>query len=185
MKKFLIILGIVALVLIAALAYVRFFYTKSFSPEGEVAFENGKLKVGVYYNRPSKKGRVIFAKDGLVPFGKVWRTGANEASIFKTNQSLDFGGKTLEAGEYSLWTIPGEQSWKIIFNKEIPGWGVGFDGQALRNTEMDALIVEAPSVTQDKEFEQFTISVEKAGEEMELLFIWDKTLVAAPFSSKN
>lgn len=183
MKKFLIVLGIMA-VLIAISIYTVVTRTKSYSPEGNIEFVNGNLKIKVFYNRPSKKGRVIFAKDGLVPFGKVWRTGANEASVFETNQSINFGSKVLSAGKYSLWTIPGEQTWKIIFNSTIPSWGVGFDGQAQRDTATDALIIEAPVVLQDKEFEQFTISIEKIEEEMELVFIWDKTLVAAPFTAK-
>jgi hypothetical protein len=183
MKKFLIILGIVIVVLAIAV-YSMVTRTKSFSPEGDVSFANGDLNISVFYNRPQKKGRVIFAKEGLVPFGKVWRTGANEATVFDTNKELDFGGKILPKGKYSLWTIPDEQTWKIIFNSDIPLWGVDFNGQTLRKPKKDALTIEAPVVIQDKEFEQFTISVEKMGEEMELIFIWDKTLVAAPFTAK-
>jgi hypothetical protein len=184
MKRVLIIVGVVLVLLLGAYLYVKVFYTKSFSPEENVNFADGDLKVHVFYNRPSKKGRVIFAKDGLVPFGKVWRTGANEATVFETNKDLSFAGQTLAAGKYSLWTIPNEANWTIIFNNEIPSWGVSFDGQAQRNPAKDALKVEGPVVLQEKEFEQFTINVEKVGEEMELLFIWDKTLVAAPFTRK-
>jgi hypothetical protein len=184
MKRVLIIVGVVLVIILGALTYLRVFYTKSFSPESDVNFADGELKVHVFYNRPSKTGRIIFAKDGLVPYGKVWRTGANEATVFETNKDLSFGGQTLAAGKYSLWTIPNETSWSIIFNNEIPSWGVGFDGQAQRNPANDVLKVESPVVLQEKEFEQFTINVEKAGEEMELLFIWDKTLVATPFSRK-
>ncbi len=184
MKRFLIILGVVIVVLVVAV-YSMVTRTKAYSPEGNVSFANGDIKVNVSYNRPHKKGRVIFAKDGLVPFGKVWRTGANEATVFETNTELDFGGKILPKGRYSLWTKPDEQSWQIIFNSDVPLWGVDFNGQALRKPEKDALTIEAPVVLQDKEFEQFTISIEKIGEEMELIFIWDKTLVAAPFTSKQ
>lgn len=183
MRRFLIILGIVAAAL-AIFVYAMITRTKSYSQEGTVSFSNGDLKVNVFYNRPHKKGRVIFAKDGLVPFGKVWRTGANEATVFETTKDLNFDGKTLPKGKYSLWTVPDEQSWGIIFNSDIPLWGMGFDGQTLRKPEADVLTINAPVVLQEKEFEQFTISIEKTGEEMELIFIWDKTLVAAPFSSK-
>ncbi|MBS1554975.1 MAG: DUF2911 domain-containing protein [Bacteroidetes bacterium] len=183
MKRVLIVIGVLLVVAIGFIAYVAL-TTKSHSPEDNVNFADGELKVHVFYNRPSKKGRIIFAKDGLVPYGKVWRTGANEATVFETNKDLSFGGQTLAAGKYSLWTIPNETSWSIIFNNEIPSWGVGFDGQAQRNPANDVLKVESPVVLQEKEFEQFTINVEKAGEEMELLFIWDKTLVATPFSRK-
>ncbi len=183
MKRFLIIVGVIVILVGGVLFYYMTVYTKSFSPEANVVFENNDLKVLVFYNRPNKKGRVIFAKDGLVPFGKVWRTGANEASTFETNKELNFGGKLLPKGKYSLWTIPGEQTWKIVFNTDIPAWGVGFNGRVAHDANKDALVIEAPVVLQEKEFEQFTISLEKAAEEMELLFIWDKTLVAAPFTS--
>ncbi len=185
MKKILISVGIVLLIILGALTYFRVFYTKSFSPEATVAFENGDLKVNVFYNSPSKKGRVIFGKTGLVPFGKVWRTGANEATTFETNKDLDFSGKKLKAGKYSVWTIPGEQTWSVILNSEIPSWGVDFNGQANRNAQMDVVTVEAPVVIQDKVFERFTISVEKTDEEMELIFLWDTTLISVPFAIAN
>lgn len=180
MKKFLLVLGIILVIILGILTYFRVIYTKSFSPEDQVKFENGDLKISIMYNRPSKKGRVIFGE--LVPFGKVWRTGANEATIFETNKDLTFGDKTLKAGKYSLWTIPGEQSWTVIFNSESGQWGVGFNGEANRNPSKDVLSVAVPAVIIEKEFEQFTIAVENTGEEHELTFIWDNTLVALPFS---
>jgi hypothetical protein len=181
MRRFLII-SVVVLGVVALAIYGLVTGTKSYSPEGNVTFSSENLKVNVFYNRPTKKGREIFG--GLVPFGKVWRTGANEATVFETSQALDFGSGSLPPGKYSLWTIPNEQSWKVIFNSDIPMWGLGFDGHVLRKPEKDVLTIEAPVVMQEKEFEQFTISVEKMGEEMELIFIWDKTLVAAPFTDK-
>jgi hypothetical protein len=83
-----------------------------------------------------------------------------------------------------LWTVPNPETWQVVFNSEIPAWGVNFDGTAQRNPATDALVLETPVVAQDKVFEQFTISVEKAGEDDELILIWDKTLVAVSFSAK-
>lgn len=180
MKKFLLILSVILVIILGVLTYFRVYYTKSFSPEEQVKFENADLSVQVVYNRPSKKGRVIFGE--LVPYGKVWRTGANEATTFETNKDLSFGDKVLKAGKYTLWTIPGEQKWTVIFNSETGQWGVGFNGEANRNAAKDVLSVDAPSVTIEKEFEQFTIAIEKSGEDMELTFIWDKTLVVLPFT---
>jgi hypothetical protein len=174
-------LGVIAVLIIGFLLF-RTFYVKSFSPEGTADFVEGNTKIHVFYNRPFKKGRTIFG--GLVPYGKTWRTGANEATEFETNIDLKFGDKELKAGKYSLWTVPGEQMWQIIFNSEIPSWGVNFKGEANRNPQTDALVVEVPSLKHDKEFEQFTISIEKAGDGMELILIWDTTLVAVPFSTK-
>ena len=95
-----------------------------------------------------------------------------------------FGDKTLKAGKYSLWTTPREQTWIIFFNSETGQWGVGFNGVANHDPAKDALSVEANAVAIEKEFEQFTIGIENSGEENELTFIWDKTLVAVPFSVK-
>jgi Protein of unknown function (DUF2911) len=180
MRKFLLVLGVILVVILGVLTYFRVYYTKSFSPEDQVKFEDGDLKITIVYNRPSKKGRVIFGE--LVPYDKVWRTGANEATTFETNKDLTFGDKPLKAGKYSLWTIPGEQTWTILFNSESGQWGVGFNGEANRNPAKDVISVDAPSVTIDKEVEQFTIEVGKMGEDHELTFIWDKTVVALPFS---
>ena len=185
MKKFLIIIGVILLIIIGVLAYFRLYYTKSFSPESVANYETDGLKIAVFYNRPSKKGRLIFGEksdNALVPYGKVWRTGANEATTFETNQDLIIGAKKLLAGNYSFWTIPGEQTWTIIFNSTIPSWGVDFNAEANRDPKTDALVIEVPALLQDKEFEQFTISVEKAGEEIELILLWDKTLVAVPIT---
>jgi len=183
MKQFLLIAGILALIIVGLLAFYRFYYTKKFSPEENVNFTSGDLTVNVFYNSPGKKGRIIFAPDGLVPYGKVWRTGANEPTTFETSQDLLINGQKLKKGKYSVWTIPNEQTWTIIFNTNIPSWGVKFDGPS-RQPETDALSVDVPVVIQEKEFENFTINVEKTGEGFELILIWDKTLVAVPFTTQ-
>src|SRR4051812_15233363 len=99
MKKFVIFSLIGAAIvglLVVIIIYVQLKKTKSFSPEDEVVYEQGDLRLKVYYNRPFKKGRDIFG--GLVPFDKVWRTGANEATTFESNKDLTIEGKKLKAG---------------------------------------------------------------------------------------
>ncbi|HLZ17339.1 MAG TPA: DUF2911 domain-containing protein [Cyclobacteriaceae bacterium] len=182
MKKVLIIVGAVLVVIAGGLLYYTQVYTKSFSPAAVVDFNDGDLKIRVVYSRPFKKDREIFGK--LVPYGKTWRTGANEPTTFETNKDLKFGEKELKAGTYSLWTVPGEQTWQVVFNSEVPNWGINFDGTAQRDLATDAAAMEVPVVAEQKVFEQFTISVEKVGEGAELILIWDKTLVAVPFSVK-
>lgn len=183
MKKFLIVTG-VAVALLIILGFVAKFFVKqhdkSFSPEEEVTYNSEDLNIHVFYNRPYKKGREIFG--GLVPYGKVWRTGANEATTFQTSKDLQIEGNVLKKGKYSLWTIPGEETWKVIFNSEYGQWGIGSDGEANRNPQKDVLTVEVHAVQQERIFEQFTISFEKVGEDAEMVLIWDKTLVAVPFS---
>jgi hypothetical protein len=176
----LVIAGSIALLLLGGFVYVRM--QKSHSPEDTVKFKMGDLAIDLFYNRPYKKGRVIFG--GLVPYDKVWRTGANEASTLQTNKTLNIEGKELPPGKYSIWTIPGETSWRVMFNSEIPSWGVDFSGQTNRNPDTDVVTVEVPAMSQEKEIEQFTILIEKVDDEYELIFLWDKTLVAVPFTVK-
>jgi hypothetical protein len=183
MKKFIIVAG-VAVALLIILGFVAKFFVKqhdkSFSPEEEVTYSSGDLTIRVFYNRPYKKDREIFGR--LVPYDEVWRTGANEATTFETNKDLLIEGRTLKKGKYSLWTIPGEDRWKVIFNSEYGQWGIGSDGAANRNPKNDVLETDVFAVQQDRVFEQFTISFEKVGEDAEMVLIWDKTLVAVPFS---
>jgi ABC-type antimicrobial peptide transport system permease subunit len=183
MKKFLIlsIAGIVVIVaLMVVIGYMNRKQAKSFSPEGEAVFKKDDLTIKVFYNRPYKKGREIFGD--LVPYDEVWRTGANEATTFETNKDLTIEGKTLKAGKYSLWSIPGRGSWTIIFNSEYGQWGINSKAEANRDPARDVLSVNVLALQQDQEFEQFTISFEKTGEDAEMVLIWDKTLVAMPFS---
>jgi len=183
MKKFLII-TLIAVVTLVLLGWVTMLYmkkqTKSFSPEEEAVFNQGDLSIKVFYNRPYKKGREIFGE--LVPFGKVWRTGANEATTFETSKDLSIDGKVLKKGKYTLWTIPGPETWTVIFNSEHGQWGVNSSGEANRDESRDVLSVDVHRVQQEREFEQFTIAFEKVGEEAEMVLIWDKTLVSVPFS---
>ncbi|MEJ0054277.1 MAG: DUF2911 domain-containing protein [Bacteroidota bacterium] len=185
MKKILLISGLVVIVGMVGAVFYGFNKTKSYSPESRVAFDDAGLRIRIFYNRPFKKNRVIFG--GLVPYGKTWRTGANEATTFETNKVLMVDDKELPAGKYSLWTVPNEQSWSVIFNSRVPNWGIDVmnNGEAARDTTTDVLLVDIPVMTTQKEFEQFTISIDKADDMLELIMAWDKTLVALPLSVKE
>jgi|SRR5690606_7072247 hypothetical protein len=184
MRKFFIfsLIGIAIIAIaVALIGYLQVKKAKSFSPEERVVFTEQGLTITVFYNRPSKKGREIFGE--LVPYNEVWRTGANEATTFETSEDLQIEGHTLKAGKYSLWTIPRENTWTIIFNEEHGQWGVNSEGKPNRNPERDVLEVDVHAVKQDQVFEQFTITFEKTGgSEAEMVLIWDKTVVSMPFS---
>ena len=105
MKKAIIILAIIAVVVWGGLTLLRVF-AKSKSPEGGVEYVEGDLKLYIFYNRPSKKGRDIFSETGMHPYGKVWRTGADEATEITFAKDATFGGKPVKAGTYTLFTIP-------------------------------------------------------------------------------
>ncbi|WP_373515513.1 DUF2911 domain-containing protein [Persicitalea sp.] len=150
--------------------------TKKASPEQTVSFNEGSKNVEVYYNRPSKKGREIFG--GLVPYGEVWRTGANEATTFTTETELVIDNKLLPAGKYTLWTIPERDKWTVIFNKKEYSWGINFDGTSIREPEADVLKVEVPTQTMDAPVEMFTIDFDQSVPAMQMA--WDKTKISVP-----
>lgn len=171
---------LISLGLVALLAFVGFQFmtsqTKKASPEEKAVFVVNDLTVEVNYSRPYKKGRPIFGT--LVPYGKVWRTGANEATTFTVNKDITFGEAPLKAGTYTLWTIPKEDEWLVILNGKMYGWGVNFDGEAQRDPMADVAKAKAPVRHPAAVTEQFTISVE--GEPSELVLRWDDVQVQVP-----
>ncbi|MEM9856599.1 MAG: DUF2911 domain-containing protein [Bacteroidota bacterium] len=178
MKK-LIIFGGITVALIALVAIVMKMYTKSFSPADTVSYENEGLNIVVNYCRPFKKDRQIFGE--LVPYGEVWRTGANEPTTFTLNQQVKIKNNLLEPGTYSLWTIPKEDAWTVIFNSDVPNWGVKVpSGEANRDPENDVLTVVVPAIKTQDLFEQFTISFDKLKEELDMVLMWENTLVVVP-----
>ncbi|MEP0264652.1 DUF2911 domain-containing protein [Dokdonia sp.] len=181
MKKALKIGGIIIVILFAAGYGFREYVisqTKKASPEQIVNYTNGDTTLEVFYNRPYKKGRVIFGE--LVPYDITWRTGANEATTFETNTDLTIMGKTLPKGKYTLWTIPSATSWQVIFNDKMYLWGTGSNG-ASRDPEKDAIIVTVP-VNTTAEAEQFTITLEETGAQVHLNLAWDTTSVSVPMT---
>lgn len=179
MKKLIVVIGIV--VALVALGFLGLrIYTTQFSPKETARYKTDDIEISVTYSRPYKRDRPIFGKGNLVPFDTVWRTGANEATIFSTNKDLVVNGKLLKAGSYSLFTVPGEDAWDVIFNSETGQWGVDFSGKAKRDPENDVLTTTVSSIHPKDVFEQFTITFEQMGEEIELILIWDQTLVVVP-----
>lgn len=137
------------------------------SPPATATAEIGKAVVTIEYSQPAVKEREIFG--GLVKYGKVWRTGANEATTFETTKSLMIGDKKLAPGKYSLFTIPGEKEWTIIFNSEAEQWGA-----YKHNADKDVLTTKVKSASHDHT-EKMTISIDKTSGRIHL--DWAKTRV--------
>jgi len=91
------------------------------SPPAEVSGMIGDANIKISYSSPAVKERTIWG--GLVPYEKVWRTGANEATVFETSADINVNGSVLPAGKYGLFTIPGEETWTVIFNSVSDQWG--------------------------------------------------------------
>ena len=109
------------------------------SPPASASGEIGGAAITIDYSSPSVKGRKIWG--ALVPYGKAWRAGANEATLFQTDKDIKVEGKSLPAGQYSLFAIPGETEWSFIFNSETGQWGIKQGGDANRDPAKDVLTV--------------------------------------------
>lgn len=143
------------------------------SPMAVAVYKTDKAYMKVVYCQPSKRGREIFG--GIVPYGKVWRTGANEATEITFTKRVKIGNKSLPAGTYSLFTIPEKGKWTIIFNKDLGMWG-HYDYKASRN----ALQISVPIEKIKETWEAFTIKFQKNQKGAIMQLIWDNTLVELP-----
>ena len=153
--------------------------TKKHSPEVTTNYVKNDLELEVFYNSPSKKGRTIFGE--LVPYDQIWRTGANEATTFSTTKDVVINGKTLPAGKYSLWTIPKQDSWEVIFNSKMYGWGVGFGGKPAHESEYDVIKGIATVSQNSSSEENFKIQlVEGSDDTVQLVLTWDTTQATLP-----
>lgn len=144
------------------------------SPLAMATMKFNDTYVKITYSQPHKKGRDIFG--GLVPFGQVWRTGANEATEITLTENLLVHEDTLKAGTYSVFTIPEKEQWTIIFNKNLGQWGsYNYVEKA------DALRVKAPvAKLKNVVYEPFTISFDQKNDKADLLMLWDETKVKVP-----
>lgn len=184
MNKFL--KGLIFVLLLVAIGIFLYAYfnggilKKPLSPKDTVEFKLNDLELEVFYNRPFKRDRDIFG--GLVAYNKVWRTGANEATTFETNEPLKIGNDYLATGKYTLWTIPGEESWVVIFNSKQYPWGVNDAMQAMRDPKFDVITIEVPVQKISNTVEQFTIAFDNSTDNLSLTMAWDNVKIAVPLN---
>jgi len=139
------------------------------SPPGQASFSfDDQKKVTIDYSRPSARGRKVMGE--LVPYGKVWRTGANSATTLTTDTNLTIGGASVPSGQYTLYTLPSENGWKLIINKQTKQWGTEYhQEQDLARVDMQVGKTKAP-------VEQFTISFQRTGgDSAKLILEWENT----------
>ena len=137
------------------------------SPPEQISATVDGVKVTVDYSKPSAKGRKIFG--GLVPYNQVWRTGANETSWIEVSEDVTINGENLAKGKYALFTIPGEDSWTIVFNEGWQAWGAYSYEQS-----KDVLRIKANADNESSKTEVFTITVSDEGA---MVLAWDRTKV--------
>ncbi|WP_306350947.1 DUF2911 domain-containing protein [Flavobacterium sp. '19STA2R22 D10 B1'] len=150
--------------------------TPAASPKSVSEQVVGLTNVDIEYSRPSTKGRNIFGD--LVPFGKLWRTGANSNTIITFGDDVVIDGKTLPKGKYSLYTIPKVDKWEVIFYKDIDNWGLPNEF----NEKKVALRTNVVPVLLGRTVDTFTIDLNNiTNDSAELEIIWDKTIVPVKF----
>ena len=132
----------------------------------------------IVYSQPRKNGREIFGD--LVPFGKVWRTGANEATELTITKDITLNSILLKAGTYSVFTIPDKDKWTIIINGELGLWG-----SYNYNQKLDVLRFDVPVQKLQHKFEAFTIQVEARNNMADILLSWDDAQVLIPVKFLN
>jgi hypothetical protein len=160
-------------------AHSAFSQNRAPSPASKVEQKVGLTDITVEYSRPSVKDRTIFAADGLVPFGKIWRTGANLATKITFSDDIRIGEQSLAAGSYAITTTPNSSEWAIHFHTfGETGWGTYRDKEP-------ALTVKAEATTTDVDIESFMINfTDLRDNSATLFFAWENTIVGIPLQVK-
>lgn len=149
------------------------------SPTSTMSQEFSTSKIEISYSRPSVRGRKIFGD--LVPFGKVWRTGANAATKITFEEAVEIGGVAVKPGTYSFYTVPGESEWEIILNKNTGSWGAY--GYA---KEDDVARFKVKSQHLSNTVETFTIGISNITfSSCDIELSWERTGVVIPITCKN
>lgn len=148
------------------------------SPLAQTSIRFKDTYVKITYSQPEKAGREVFGK--LVPYGKVWRTGANEATEITTTRNITLNGFLLKAGTYSIFTIPDANNWTIIINSELGLWGA-----YNHNPRLDILKFKVPATRSAEIFERFTIQLAQRNDLADLAFMWDNVRVVVPVKFLN
>jgi hypothetical protein len=165
------------LMLFAAAAFAQVGEGKP-SPAASAACDLGAGKtIKTDYSSPRMKGRKIYG--GLVPFGEVWRTGANEATTFVTNADVTVGSTLVPAGSYTLFTVPAAEKWTLIINKKTGEWGIPYKYESDELARIDMKVSKLPAPVED-----FTIAYGKTGGGCTLRIDWDATRASVDIAAK-
>ena len=164
MKKGMITKGLILTlvgILMSSLIWAQGDKSKRPSPPETATGKVAGATITVNYSSPAVKGRKIWG--GLVPYDKVWRAGANEATIFETNKDIKVEGKSLPAGKYSLYAIPGENQWVFIFNSKTGQWGIKMDGSTTEDPANDVIRVTVKPMKSVALNERMKYVIDKSG----------------------
>lgn len=170
-------LFITALFAISVSAYSQWTLPAA-SPRATVEQQFSMSKITVDYGRPGVKGRKVFGD--LVPYGKVWRAGANSSTKIEFRQSINFGGVMVPAGKYGLYILPNEKDWKIILNSDSQSWGTAYDA----SKDLYSVVVPVQKMADRQEF--FEIALQPLDDNaIDLVFKWDNVKAVVPMKAGN
>jgi hypothetical protein len=175
MQRRLAIIGMAGLCLLAAQASCG---QKRVSPPANAQCDLGGGKtITVDYSSPRADGRKVYGE--LVPYGEVWRAGANKATTFVTTVDLRVGGKDVPAGSYTLFAIPAQDKWTLIISKKTGEWGIPYPGADSDFVRLDMKASSLPSAV-----ENFTIAFDKSGSGCTLRMDWETTRASVEIVKK-
>lgn len=145
--------------------------------QAQCKLSDGKT-INMDYSSPRLKGRKVGGE--VAPFGEVWRTGANEATTFVTTANLTIDGKDVPAGNYTIFTVPNQESWTLIVNKHTGEWGIPYryESEELAKVPMQVSKTSGP-------VENFTISFQQSGNACTMQLSWGDTMASAKFTEKK
>jgi hypothetical protein len=173
------ILAILVFLAVCSLSFAQQDKGKRPSPpaQAQCKFSDGKT-ITIDYSSPRMKGRKIFGD--LVPYGEVWRTGANEATAFVTTANLSAGGKDIPAGSYTIFTLPTPDNWTLIVNKHTGEWGVPYKYQSEELAKVQMSVSKTSAAV-----ENFTIGFDQGGGTCAMKLSWENTEASVSFSEKK
>jgi len=152
------------------------------SPAATATASFGDKQVRINYHAPSMHGRKIFGD--LVPYGKVWRAGANQATLLHTDADLTIGSVSVPKGDYSLYILPEEKSWTLIINSQTGQWGIQHGGLTTEDPAKDVGRVPMTLTQAPSPVETWTIAVTKEGSQGKITMSWENTVATVDFSVK-
>lgn len=180
MQRRLALIGLGCLVIVGATAAVIRQQDKSSrpSPRAKASCDLGGGKsVNIDYSSPRAKGRKIFG--GLVPYGQVWRTGANEATTFVTDANLKVGGTDVPAGKYTLFSVPESGKWTLVISKKTGEWGTNYAGESEDLARIPMKVGATSGAV-----ENFTIAFDNSGAACSLRIEWENTRASVDIAKK-
>jgi hypothetical protein len=165
------------LILFTTAAFAQMGGGKASPPASASCDLGGGKTIKTDYSSPRMRGRQIYG--GLVPYGEVWRTGANEATTFVTSADVVIGGKTIPAGSYTIFTVPTADKWTLIVNKKTGEWGIPYKYESDELARVGMTVSKLPSP-----LENFTLAYDKSASGCTLRLDWETTRASVDISAK-